>query len=215
MSQNLESSTGRTALASLRQFLRPRVVEERCELCDAELSAEHPHLVELSTSRLHCACDACAILFGNQGKARYRRVPRRIQPLDGFRLSDAQWLGLDIPINLAFFVLNTRARRVVALYPSPAGATESLPSPEAWQAVVDENPVLRDLEADVEALLVNRLNGESECYRVGIDECYKLVAAVRTHWRGLSGGPAVWVEVRRFFDALSERSEKRGATVHA
>ena len=81
-----------------------------------------------------------------------------------------------------------RRDRVVALYPSPAGATESLVTPEAWEALVAENPVLRDFEPDVEALLVNRVGEARECYRVGIDECYKLVGLIRTHWRGLSGG---------------------------
>ena len=57
------------------------------------------------------------------------------------------------------------------------------------------------LEPDVEALLVNRIGEARECYRVGIDECYKLVGLIRTHWRGLSGGQAVWDEIGRFFAA--------------
>ncbi len=70
---------GLAALASLRRFVRPRAaVQERCELCDAALAAEHAHLVELASRRLVCACDACAILFDRQDAAKYRRVPRRI-----------------------------------------------------------------------------------------------------------------------------------------
>jgi hypothetical protein len=56
-------SPGLTVLASLRRFGRPRAVQERCELCNAGLPAEHAHLVEVSNRRLVCACDACAILF--------------------------------------------------------------------------------------------------------------------------------------------------------
>ena len=68
---------------------------------------------------------------------------------------------------------------------------------EAWQALVEDNPVLATFEPDVEALLVNRVGAARECYRVGIDECYKLVGLIRTHWRGLSGGTAVWEEIGR------------------
>ena len=44
-------SGGRSALASLRRFVRPRVARERCELCGAGLADDHPHLVEPSTRR--------------------------------------------------------------------------------------------------------------------------------------------------------------------
>src|SRR5579884_1800509 len=197
---------GRGALAYLRRFARPPAAPERCDLCGAALPPDHPHLVEVANRRLRCACTACAVLFSSPAAGEYRRVPGRLQRLTDFRLTDTQWLGLDLPINLAFFVPTTAAGRVVALYPSPGGATEALPPPDAWQDVVESNPVLRALEPDVEALLVNRLGAEPAYYRVGIDECYKLVGLVRTHWRGLSGGTAVWEEINRFFAALKERA---------
>jgi hypothetical protein len=115
------------------------------------------------------------------------------------------WEGLNLPINLAFFLYSTPAGRVVALYPSPAGATESQVAPEEWEALTAENPALRDFEPDVEALLVNRIGEARECYRVGIDECYKLAGLIRTHWRGLSGGQAAWDEIGRFFAGLKGR----------
>ena len=71
---------------------------------------------------------------------------------------------------------------------------------------MDDNPVLLKLEPDVEALLVNRLAAEPEHYRVGVDVCYELVGLVRMHWRGMSGGTAVWREIAGFFAKLSERS---------
>ena len=46
---------------------------------------------------------------------------------------------------------------MAAVYPSPAGATESLLPLETWDQIVAENPDLQSMEADVEALLVNRL----------------------------------------------------------
>jgi hypothetical protein len=195
--------------------MRPRPARERCELCDAELTDEHVHLVEPPTRRLVCACDACAILFSGRGGTRFRRVPRRVRHLTDFRLTDEAWERLQLPIDLAFFLHSTPAGRVVAFYPSPAGATESLVAAEAWQELVEENPILRDLEPDVEALLVNRVCGARECFRAGVDECYKLVGLIRTHWRGLSGGRAAWDEIGRFFAGLKERSSPGTGGPHA
>lgn len=191
-----------SALASLRRFARARPLREHCDLCSAELAEEHVHLLEQSSRRLICACDACAILFDNPGAGKYRRVPRRVQLLRDFRLPDEAWAALQLPIDLAFLMHSTAAGRVVAFYPSPAGATEALVSLEAWQTLVEDNPVLRDLTPDVEALLVNRIQQNREHYRAGIDKCYELVGLLRTHWRGLSGGPAVWEAIGRFFDGL-------------
>jgi hypothetical protein len=216
MSTNPPNDAALSALASLRRFLRPRAPQrERCELCSAELADEHDHLVEVAGRRLCCACEPCAILFSNTAAPRYRRVPRRVELLSDFRLTDVQWDGLQLPINLAFFLHSTAAGRVVALYPSPAGATEALPPPDAWEAVVEDNPSLRDLQPDVEALLVNRLAAPPEHFRVGVDQCYALVGLVRTHWRGLSGGKAVWEEIGRFFTRLKERSRPGGGRRHA
>lgn len=195
-----------TALASIRRFLQPKEVREHCALCHVALADEHPHLVEPATHRLVCACDACALLFDGPNGARYRRVPRRVQALPDLRLSDEAWDALQLPINLAFFLRSTPVGRVVALYPSPAGATESLVAASAWEPLAEDNPVLRGLEADVEGLLVNRIGTSRDYYRVGIDECYKLVGLIRAHWRGLSGGAVVWGEIARFFHGLRERS---------
>ncbi len=46
---------------------------------------------------------------------------------------------------------------VVAFYPSPAGATESELALESWERLVAANPVLEQLDADAEALVVNRI----------------------------------------------------------
>ncbi len=115
---------------------RPRAVRAvRRRLAD-----DHAHLVEPASRRLACACDACAILFSDQGGDEYRRVPRRVRLLPDFRLTDEAWEGLQLPINLAFFLHSTPAGRVVALYPSPAGATESLVAPEAWRGAGGGQP---------------------------------------------------------------------------
>jgi hypothetical protein len=126
--------------------------------------------------------------------------------LEDFRLSDGQWENLSIPIGLAFLFESTRVGAVVAVYPSPAGGTESLPMRDAWTALVEHNPVLGTFAPDVEALLVNRMEGAREHFRVPIDECYKLVGLVRSKWRGFTGGLALWGEMGRFFETLRRRS---------
>ncbi|WP_406699274.1 DUF5947 family protein [Singulisphaera sp. Ch08] len=202
--------------AVLRQFVRPRPPVERCELCGLGLAAEHPHLLEPATRQLHCCCDACSILFsGQRQEARYRRVPPLVEWLDGFQLSDERWDDLHLPINLAFFVRSTAAGRVLAHFPSPAGATESLLPLETWDQLARENRVLETMEPDVEALLVNRLGESHEYYRVSIDECYKLVGLIRTHWRGLSGGTVAWAEIVTFFAGLKQRSRPFGGAPNA
>jgi hypothetical protein len=195
-----------SALAALRQYVRPRAARERCELCDVGLEHEHAHLLEVANRRLVCACDGCVILFSNRADTKFRRVPRRLHALVDFRMSDESWDALQLPINLAFFAESSAAGRVIAFYPSPAGAVESLMTVAAWQDLVAQNPELKQLEPDVEALLVNRTGTMRAYYRAGIDECFKLIGVIRTQWRGLSGGAAVWDEIDRFFAELKRRS---------
>ena len=145
------------------------------------------------------------LLFDSPNARRYRRVPRRVRSLPDLHLDDEAWDSLQLPINLAFFFHSTPAGRVVALYPSPAGATESLVAAEAWGALADDNPALRDLEPDVEGLLVNRIGESRDSYCVGIDQCYRLVGLIRSHWKGLSGGAMVWGEIAGFFADLERR----------
>src|SRR5262249_43181694 len=115
----------RNAFGALRQFARRSRSEERCELCSAAVAATHQHLIDPKTRRLLCACDACAILF-SAWSGTYRRVPRDIRFLPDFHIEDAQWESLMIPINLAFIFYSSESSKVIALYPSPAGATESM-----------------------------------------------------------------------------------------
>jgi hypothetical protein len=198
------------SFASLRRFVRSQPEVERCDLCGLPLAPDHQHLVEPNARKLVCSCDACAILFSGSGSARYRRVPRRIEFLSNFQISDEQWENLHLPINLAFFYHNSPAQRVIAMFPSPAGATESLLTLESWNDIIAANPSLHDLEPDVEALLVDRISDRRNYWRVPIDECYKLVGLIRAHWRGLSGGTAVWGEITGFFDQLRAKSSSNG-----
>jgi hypothetical protein len=189
-------------VAALRRFVRrPAAAEERCELCGSSLFAGHDHLVDPAARALKCACGACAVLFPG-GNGRFLRVRSRAEVLRDVRLDDDRWDALGIPVGLAFFFRSSAAGRVVAFYPSPAGATESLVGLDSWASIERENPVLGELEPDVEALLVHRVGESREHYRVSIDHCYRLVGLVRVHWRGFSGGAAAQEEIRRFFAAL-------------
>jgi hypothetical protein len=210
------------AFDMLRQFARkPESKQlEKCEMCSVALRPEHSHLIELTQRRLHCACDACAMLFSGQSGTKYKRVPRDIRLLTNFKMTDAEWDGLLIPINLAFFFQNSMNSRVSALYPSPAGATESLLPLEAWSSIVQSNPELNQLEPDVEALLVNRVgqareSAAAEYYIVPIDACYKLVGLIRIHWRGLSGGTELWREIGDFFAELRAKARVITEDAHA
>jgi hypothetical protein len=184
-------------------------VEERCELCSEPIPAEHRHLVDLQSRELLCACRACTILFDRSaaGGGHYRLVPDRRLRLDGFEMDDLAWAALQIPVDMAFFFRNSQARRVMAFYPSPAGPTESLLELEAWDDLERANPVLASLEPDVEALLVNRARGARDHYVVPIDDCYRLVALIRTRWRGFTGGLEVWDEIKAFFAGLEEQAK--------
>jgi hypothetical protein len=198
------------SFAALRRFLTERASVEQCELCSIGLSEDHQHLIDPSNRKLICSCDPCSILFGSQG-GKYMRVPRQIRFLNDFCLTEEQWESLMIPINMAFFFYSSPAGKVIASYPSPAGATESLLTLESWEEITQQNPILKEMETDVEALLVNRVGrvleqAGAEYYLVPIDECYKLVGLIRAYWHGLSGGKEVWDAVGHFFAELKERS---------
>ena len=216
------SNPSQNALTTLQRFVRkPHAPVEVCELCATTLRAGHQHLLELDKRRVTCACDACVILFDGNARQRFRRIPRDIDRLHDFAMDDHEWDSLLIPINLAYFVHNSDAGRVVAQYPSPGGAMESSLDLEYWKAIVERNPVLKKFEPDVEALLVNRIgvrtpspgegihDGEAReprYYRAPIDQCFALVGIIRTHWRGLSGGSEVWKEIDSFFHLLDQLS---------
>jgi hypothetical protein len=119
-------------------------------------------------------------------------------------MSDAEWEALALPINLAFFFYSTPDKKMTAMYPSPAGATESLLPLTAWEMLVGNNPPLGELQPDVEALLVNRVGGKRACYIAPIDRCFELVGLIRTNWRGLSGGEEVWHKIDNFFASVTD-----------
>ena len=200
--------TERAAEAAAReQAAQEKAAQEFCELCGEQIWPEHRHLLEVATREIRCVCRPCSILFDREAasEGRYRLIPDRHLFLEDFQMGDAQWESLRIPVDMAFFFHSAPAERVVAFYPSPMGPTESLLKLDAWEELEIQNPVLKGMERDVEALLVNRVRGAREHFLVPMDECYSLVGLIRMHWRGLSGGREVWEEIDRFFENLKKR----------
>lgn len=173
-------------------------------MCAEPLASEHDHLVDLNRDAPLCVCRACALLFDRResGGGHYRRVPDRRWSLPELRLDDVQWAGFGIPVDIAFFVKRSAPRRAVGFYPSPLGTMRSALTLESWGALEADNPILREMEEDVEALLVNRLRGAREHWLLPITDCYRLVAVVRSNWKGISGGQEVWEALSRFFARL-------------
>jgi hypothetical protein len=202
----------RPTFNALRKVYQPaapaQVVVERCDLCSRELAPDHQHLVDPQDRQILCACDACAILFAEQKGTKFKRVPKKVHLLADFRMENVDWDSLLIPVGMAFFFQSSQAKKIVAYYPSPAGATESLLDLATWDTLVKANPVLAEMIPDVQALLVNRLKDTREYYLAPIDTCYELVGLIRLHWKGLSGGIQVWQEIGRFFNALQVRAEE-------
>lgn len=186
----------------------PRPDVERCDLCAQPVPPDHRHMLDLEQRRILCACRACALLFDRDaaGGGHYRLIGERHLLLDGFELDDARWDELAIPVDMAFFFRDSRADAIVALYPGPMGATESQLDLSAWDDIERANPILGELEPDSEALLVNRTRGAREHWIVPVDACYRLVAVIKTHWKGLGGGSEVWDRVDAFFDDLRARA---------
>jgi hypothetical protein len=211
-----------STFSSLRRFAQEesekaakeeaKAAQEHCDLCSEPIPPGHRHLLEVSTREIICVCRPCSILFDSEAASggRYRLIPDRRLFLEDFEMSDAQWESLRVPVDMAFFFYSTPAERVVAFYPSPLGPTESLLKLGAWAELETHNPVLQEMERDVEALLVNRVRGAREHFLVPMDECYSLVGLIRMHWRGLSGGREVWEKIGQFFEELRERSKSVG-----
>lgn len=179
---------------------------EKCDLCSEPVAERHRHLLESGTRQVACVCQACALLFAQPAASRgkYRLIPDRHLYLADFVMSDAEWDSLRVPVGMCFIVVGSSGP--LGFYPGPMGATEALVDPSTWAVLFDRYPILSGIEPDVEALLVNRARGARDYYIVPIDTCFSLAGLIRMHWRGLSGGNEVWVEIGQFFDTLRKRS---------
>jgi hypothetical protein len=178
-------------------------------MCAGPIPDEHRHLVDTADRTIKCMCTPCLLLFSDPAAAggRYRQIPTAHRSIAGFELSAGEWDELQIPVSLAFFFHNSGLDRMVAFYPGPAGATESLLPLDAWNAVRHRHLELEELADDVEAVIVRRSNERTEAFIVPIDRCYALTGRLRMNWSGFDGGPAAHAEIERFFDDLRSRAD--------
>jgi hypothetical protein len=184
--------------------------QERCDLCGTTIPDDHRHLLHLVERQIVCSCEACWAL--RSGDAEYRPTGMRTVWLPELDCPPEVWAGFRIPIGLAFFmrssVGNGPRPPVVAFYPSPAGATESELTLEAWDALVERNPIV-DLDSDAEALVANRLTDPHQYVIAPIDDCYALVGLIKSRWEGISGGDALQEAVPAFFESMRRRAVVR------
>ncbi len=178
----------------------PAAREGGCELCPSGLADTHRHLLHLGERRIVCVCETCWSL--RSGEAEYVPTGNRTLWLEDLRLDDDVWASFDIPIGLAFFLRSSESGGIVALYPSPVGATESEIDDAAWIRLVAVNPELVDLQPDAEALIVNRMAEPHRFAIAPIDRCYELVGLVKSSWEGISGGGGLEPAIAGFFDDL-------------
>jgi hypothetical protein len=178
--------------------------DERCDVCGVTIAADHRHLLHLSERRIVCACEACWAMRAGEGD--YRPTGNRTIWLPDLRLPDDVWASFQIPIGLAFFMRSTVTECVVAMYPSPAGATESELHFESWDRMVELNPILGELEPDIEGLVANRLSDPPMYAIAPIDRCYELTGVIKANWEGISGGSRIEGAVAEFFAALERQS---------
>jgi hypothetical protein len=154
--------------------LLPTRTVERCELCGGPAGEDHPHVVDVETagpSSLACACRPCHMLLAASDSGRWRAVGdawRTVGPVD----------LPEVPVGVAFVVVDSRRQRAVAYYPGPAGATES-----ELDVATDALP---DLVPDVEALVLR----DGAAWVVPVSAAYALAGELRTSWQGLTGGDA-------------------------
>jgi hypothetical protein len=197
------------ALRTFVQSARAEGASERCAMCAIPIPSAHRHLVDTTDRTIKCMCPHCHMLFSEPGAAvgRYRHIPTRHQRIAGFEVTQGEWDDLQIPVALAFFFRNSDQDRIVAFYPGPAGATESLLPLDAWARITARHPGLDDIEPDVEAVIVRRTDDETLAFIVPIDRCYELTGRLRMHWSGFDGGREAAVAIHQFFDDVGARAD--------
>ncbi len=220
-----ESTREPQALVQLRRKARPLLAtapahddETRCELCAAPVGAAHAHVVDLEERALLCACKPCSLLFERQQDGRYRTVPRRVLVQPSLALTSSRLAALGVPVQLAFLFKSSRHEQWTAVYPSPAGPTESALRSADVEQLGETCALVRALAPDTEALLVygRRAQVVLECFLAPIDDCYQLVGRIRRAWRGFDGGDDARRDIEAFFTSLRARAkpcpDERGAS---
>ena len=187
-----------------RAAVRAAASTATCELCPIGIGEDHRHLLHLVERRIVCVCETCWSM--RSGDPEYRPPGSRTLWLEYFAMADEIWSSFQIPIGLAFLMRSSVSGGVVALYPSPVGATESELELTAWDALCEANPILDQMEPDAEALIVNRTADEHQYAIVPVDQCYRMVGLIKSRWEGISGGRGVEEAVGEFFERVRARA---------
>ena len=182
----------------------PAASTATCELCPIGIGEDHRHLLHLVERRIVCVCETCWSM--RSGDPEFRPPGSRTLWLEDFDIADEIWSSFQIPIGLAFLMRSSVSRGVVALYPSPVGATESELELTAWDALCAANPVLDQMEPDAEALIVNRTADVHQYAIVPVDQCYRMVGLIKSRWEGITGGRGVEEAIGEFFERVRERA---------
>ena len=141
------------------------------------------------------------------GEGDYRPTGNRTVWLPGLDVPDDLWASFQIPIGLAFFMESTVTACVVAMYPSPGGATESELHFDTWSRMRELNPVLDGLEPDIEGLIANRLSDPPDLRdRADRPLLRAHRARSRRTGRGSREGPRSRRAVERFFEQLRAKA---------
>jgi len=177
--------------------------DEHCDLCSTSIPVDHRHMLNIEERRIVCTCESCWAL--RSGDAEYRPVGSRTVWLPDLHMPDDVWAGFQIPIGLAFFMYSTTSECVVAMYPSPAGATESELHFDTWNRLIELNPGLK-IDPDIEGLIANRMVDPPVYAIAPIDRCYELTGAIKANWSGISGGTGVDEAVAKFFEDLEKKA---------
>jgi hypothetical protein len=192
-------------VSGLRGLAKPKPPQaaspdERCDLCTTTVPPDHRHMLNLYERQIVCVCESCWAL--RSGEPDFRPTGTRTLWLEDFQLPEELWAQFRIPIGLAFFMHSSVTDCVVAMYPSPAGATESELHFETWGRLVELNPLLRSIEPDAEGLIVNRMSEPHQFVIAPIDRCYMLVGLIKASWEGISGGAGVERAIEGYFEEL-------------
>jgi Fe-S cluster biogenesis protein NfuA/nitrite reductase/ring-hydroxylating ferredoxin subunit len=188
----------------VRVALEPVPKTATCELCPIGIGEDHRHLLHLVERRIVCVCETCWSM--RSGDPEFRPPGARTVWLDDFVMPADVWAAFQIPIGLAFMLRSSVTASVVAMYPSPAGATESELELAAWDTLAEINPVLDSLEPDAEALIVDRTGDAPQYAIVPVDQCYRMVGLIKSRWKGITGGREVDDAIAEFFDGVRARA---------
>ena len=146
-------------------------------------------MLELSSRELMCSCRPCSLLFDREGagSGRYKLVPERRLRLEDFAISDAGVGGAARSGGHGVLLpLERRASGCSPTTPARWGRPSRSCELSSWQELEAANPILGELEPDVEALLVNRVaRREHGTGSSRSTSATALVGLIRTRWRGL------------------------------